>query len=190
MCEQNSSWKPFTKIQILFFHIFCLPQQMPFYCNSCFCDLLAFDEERESPNTFKGYMTKCGHVFCGKCVEKSKPNCGHCRRPTQFRAIDKNMPSNLRQLFEPIESIIKQSCKSINFQTNLWNVTENRMRNEYSRLKQKGSVFQRKDRELAEENKAIELEIRKLLLIERKYKAFRSVKREEKRNSTAFFFFF
>ena len=151
---------------------------MNFYCNSCLCKLLTPDEEPQSPDTFKGYITNCCHIFCGKCVKKSNPNCGHCHRPTAFCAIDKNMPPKIRQFFEPLENKVKQASTSMRFQTNLWDVSCKRMRNQYSKLKQKGIGFKRKDRELDEENKAIESEIRKMLLMEQKYKAFRSVKKE------------
>lgn len=158
---------------------------MNFYCNSCLCELLTRDDERQSQNMFKGYLTKCFHIFCGNCVQKLKPYCGHCYQSTEFRAIDKNMPPNMRQLFEPLENQFKQVCTTIEFQTNLWDISYNRMRNGYSKLKQKGCGFKRKDRELAEENHAIELEIRKMMVIDQKYKEFRSVKREHRRNSTA-----
>ncbi|XP_055306170.1 zip homologous protein 2-like [Sitodiplosis mosellana] len=141
-----------------------------FYCNSCLCKLLAPGDE-QSPNSSKGYLANCGHIFCTKCAPKSKQKCSQCRRPThKFTAIDKNMAPKTRMCFEPLENSLKQVCTAIKFQEHQMDVHYKQMSKEHSKLKGIGRELKQNVMEMNDKNKAMEEEIKKMLVIHQKVK--------------------
>lgn len=82
-------------------------------CNNCLTTLQPFQDASTTSNDagvvshLTGYMTKCHHIFCGQCREKSYPNCIVCRQPTFWMEISLNMPKYFQMFFESTKKVVQ-----------------------------------------------------------------------------------
>lgn len=87
-----------------------------FRCNRCCTQLRIFDDSNDAGRPQRNYLTSCYHVLCERCQAIDHTKCGYCGKNAKFCRITKQMPFNVRVLFEPFEHAHKSVKQVKQFQ--------------------------------------------------------------------------
>lgn len=123
--------------------------KMDYFCNLCLTELniplLLSSRQQTVPtiNLKRAFITSCKHVYCQVCIQKVNDKCIICKQ--NCRSIEINDKSSIfvRNYFENIEIIQKNTMEYIRF-------TNEQHKIRYHRVQQFGSRYQK----LYEEEKA------------------------------------
>lgn len=92
-----------------------------FRCNRC-CSHLRIFKNDSSTDHPRNYLTSCQHLLCERCQTSDHAKCAYCGKKAKFCPITKDLPFNLRLLFQPFENAHK-----IVTQVNHFQQTQNRL---------------------------------------------------------------
>ncbi|VDP25207.1 unnamed protein product [Onchocerca flexuosa] len=84
-----------------------IPGQSWIACNMC-CRSASI-----SPSRIAFYLTRCGHIFCNKCLIDTTRICLYCKKKITICKISRNMPQKVRTYFRCPRELLAESMVEI-----------------------------------------------------------------------------